>query len=115
MESLLVYSLLTSSLYYLGSRATITTFLWSKYPPALARFMDCAACAGTWFGFGLGLVLLLGRKLSLPGLPGDAWYSPFLVGLCSMVWTPIIAGLMQQGFEQLGSAVPARRKSRGRR
>lgn len=101
MEALGIYALLTSSAFYLGSRAVITRALWSRYPRRLAAFMDCAACSGFWYG--LGFALLLRDKLSQPfgaGIP-----SSILVGLCSIITTPIVAGLMQAGFERLGSAV----------
>jgi hypothetical protein len=106
MESILIYAMLTSAAFYLGSRAAITRWLWGSYPPWLARFMDCSACFGTWAGLGFGMLLSWGPGLSLPSIPAAEWYSPFLIGLCSMVWTPIVAGLMQRGFEQLGSALP---------
>jgi hypothetical protein len=48
-----------------------------------------------------------GFILGLPfmGLPGDSWITVAIVALCSMTWTPIVAGLMQRGFDTLGSAV----------
>jgi len=104
MEVILVYALLTSAAFYLGSRALITRALWSRYPRWLATFMDCAACTGFWYGFAAGWLL----HDSLPLLPGVSIRIPFfpiLTGLCSIVWTPIVAGLMQAGFERLGSAV----------
>jgi hypothetical protein len=101
VEALVIYALLTSSAFYLGSRAVITRALWSRYPRWLASWADCAACSGAWYG--AGFALLLRDKLAHPfgaGIPG-----PILVGLCSIVSTPIVAGLMQAGFERLGSAV----------
>lgn len=105
IEVLLVYSLLTSAMFYLGSRAVITSWLWSKYSPKLARWADCAACSGAWYGFIISGVVHAGGSPAMP--PGllTQWWSPFVIGLCSMVWTPIIAGFMQTGFERLGSTV----------
>jgi hypothetical protein len=37
------------------------------------------------------------------GLPGDSWTTFAVVALCSMTWTPIVAGLMQRGFDTLGT------------
>ena len=105
IETLLVYALLTTSLYYLGSRATLTEPLWSRYPAALARFFDCSACAGTWYGLAVGIAASTVGPATPPGLLSES-YSPIVVALCSMVWTPILAGFMQAGFERLGSAVP---------
>jgi hypothetical protein len=51
VTGLVLYPLLTCTLWYLGTRAVITSWLWSRYPPRLARFMDCSACAGFWYGF----------------------------------------------------------------
>jgi hypothetical protein len=110
METLIVYALLTSSMFYLGSRAVITKPLWSRYPPKLASFMDCAACSGAWYGLLVGIVAWVFRYPGVRGYPGGLldsaeWYSPVFVALCSIVWTPIVAGLMQAGFERLGSAI----------
>jgi hypothetical protein len=102
MESLILYSLLTSAAFYLGSRAKITQPIWSRYPPAFARFMDCAACTGFWYGLVFGA--LLGAYLPIGGIP-MGWYV-LVVAMCSIVTTPIVAGFMQAGFERLGSAVP---------
>lgn len=105
METLLLYVLVTPSLFYLGSRAVITSFLWQRYPHKLASFMDCSACSGTWYG---GLVAYVGGyHIGLPfmGLRGDSPVTVAAVALCSMTWTPIVAGLVQRGFEALGSAV----------
>ena len=103
MEAILIYALLTSSAFYLGSRATITRPIWSRYPKWLASFMDCASCSGAWFGFGVGL---LAPMTELPSSPfGTSILGAVFTGLCSIVWTPIVAGYMQLGFEHLGSAV----------
>jgi hypothetical protein len=103
MASLVLYALLTPSLFLLGSRATITRFLWSRYPSKLASFMDCSACSGTWYGFFTALTG--GYYFGLPflGLPGDSWTTVVIVGLCSTTWTPVIAGLVQHGFDTLGT------------
>lgn len=103
IEILLVYALLTSAAFYLGSRAVITQSLWSRYPPWLARWADCAACSGTAYGFAVGSAALA-VDAAPPGSLSE-WWSPFVIALCSMVWTPIVAGFMQRGFEQLGSAI----------
>lgn len=101
----ILFSILASSFFYLGARATITGWLWSRYPPPLARFADCSACSGFWYG--VLLAVTIGRRygLSYLGLdPFDLW-TPILVGFGTLTTTPIVAGLMQAGFEQLGSAV----------
>ena len=106
METLLLYALCSASLWYLGSRAVITSPLWSRYPQRFAKFMDCSACAGTWYGIGLGYVG--GFQLGLPfmGLQGDRASTVAAIGLCSMAFTPIAAGLVQWGFDRLGTIAP---------
>jgi hypothetical protein len=100
--SLLIYALLTPSLFYLGSRAVITSWLWSRYPPKLAKFMDCSACSGFWYGVLVSAVL----RLPVPVYSGlRSEFIPLLVGLCAIVWTPIVGGIMQAGFERLGSVI----------
>lgn len=99
IEPLLVCALVTSAMFYLGSRAVITRSLWSRYPPWLARWFDCAACSGAWYGLIVGIVGKYTMWL------GGAIPHPLVVMLCAIVWTPIVTGLMQTGFERLGSAI----------
>lgn len=96
MPLLLAYASITAALYYLGSRAVITQPLWSRYPRKIARFMDCAACTGFWYGL---LVAFF-----LPP-PWGGWYAEILVGLGSISWTPVVANLVQTSLQSLGTAV----------
>ena len=105
MMAIVFYPLITAALYYLGSRAVITSWLWGRYPPRLAAFLDCSACAGTWYG---GLVAYVGGyHLGLPlmELPGAAISTVVFAALGAMVWTPIVAAIMQWALGYLGSAV----------
>lgn len=99
---MLAYALLTTALFYLGSRATITAWLWSRYPARLARFMDCAACSGFWYGTLLA-VALPQVDATLTVFEGPV--APILTGLCALVWTPAGAALMQMALERVGSAL----------
>lgn len=107
MSGLLLYALLTPALFYLGSRATITRALWSRYPPRFAAFMDCPACTGFWWGLVLALTIGWATRVDALGLDPRDLLTPIMVGLCSITWTPIVAGIMQRGFDALGSAVAA--------
>ncbi len=104
METLLLYALCTGSMFYLGSRAVITSWLWSRYPPKLASFMDCSACSGTWYGALIGYLGGYHLGLAFLGLPGDSLSTLAAVSLCSMTSTPIVAGIVQKAFDVLGSA-----------
>lgn len=104
MYSLLLLWLLSTTFYYLGARAAITRFLWDRYPPHLASFMDCPACSGFWYG------LILGSSFVFAGrdLPLDLTTDPlsiFVCGLMSIVLTPIGAAILTYAFELNGSAV----------
>ncbi len=107
MVSLLIYPLLTATLYYLGSRAVITSFLWSKYPHKIAAFMDCSRCAGFWWGI---LVAIVGGYVytwDFAGLDGKDWKTILLVGAVSITTTPIIEALAEHSTNSLGTAVSA--------
>lgn len=106
MYTPLLYALLSAACFYLGSRALVTRWLWSRYPPSLASFMDCSACTGFWWGFALAAIV--GQCLHLPymGLDPSSPLTWCIVGLCSIVLTPIAAGLMQHGLDQLGHIEP---------
>jgi hypothetical protein len=87
MRSLVLYPILTTVLYFLGARATITKFLWSRYSGRLDAFMTCAACSGFWYG------LLVAAVFRWPflGLPGGSVLTVGLVAAASIFWTPILA------------------------
>lgn len=99
----LLYALLTTAVYYLMARAAITQFLWSRYPWWLDYYTLCAACSGVLYGVAVSLIL--GWTLNLPflGLPGRFWLTPIIVGLCSMIWTPILANAHINALAQLGA------------
>jgi len=101
MLGVLIYASLTTAAFYLGSRAVVTRWLWQRYPRKFAQFMDCAACTGFWYG--AIAAWILGDRIAF-GIPGS-FFNSVLVGLCSIVWTPILGGAMQRGFDSLGSAV----------
>jgi hypothetical protein len=100
---LVLFILVTTSLYYLAARAEITQWLWSRYPPWLDRLARCPACAGFWLGLIVGVVAAYADQRFL-GLPWQrvplvgVWSSVPLIGLCSMFWTAI-------GFAWLQSAL----------
>src|SRR5690349_20665022 len=102
MRALVIYSLLSAALYYLGSRALITRALWSRYPRRIAGFMGCAACVGFWWG--LILAMTLGRDTGIDVGPFQALdpKTPILVGLCMITLNPVTAAIMQWGLDHLG-------------
>ncbi len=106
METVILFSLLSASLFYLGSRARITSFIWSRYPKSLAHFADCASCTGFWWGYLLALIVGYNEGWTYLGLSMREPWTHAFVGLCSIVTTPITAGVMQLGIEWLGNAVP---------
>jgi hypothetical protein len=99
-----LYAILSAALFYLGSRALITESVWRLYPARVARFMDCPACVGFWWGL-IGH-LVIGRELGVDigPLPAQHVATPVIVGLCTLVLTPIVAGLMQHGLDLVGVA-----------
>jgi hypothetical protein len=96
---LLLYALLTTAFYYLGARAKLTQWLWSRYPKRLDTFMMCSACSGFWYGIGVGFGIGWWRELPFLGLPGRLWITSIVIGLCSMVWTPILSTVHLRAFE----------------
>lgn len=85
-----LYPLFCAALYYLGAHAKATQFLWSRYPAWLDRLTMCAACSGFWYGIACGA---LGWQLDAEflGLPARSVPTVAAVGLCSLVWTPLLA------------------------
>lgn len=108
--TLFFYSILCAAMFYLGSRAKITSFLWSRYPPSVAAFADCAACSGFWYGFMANVILgdgteYTGMVPTLADYANHRMQNALLTGLAMIVLVPIVAGLMQRGLENVGSAI----------
>ena len=101
MTSLLLYPLLTTAAYYLGARALVTRFLWSRYPVWLDSFMLCSACSGFWYGLGAGIY---GRFYGVDflGLPARDLSTPLVIAFCSTVWTPLVSALHATALDRLG-------------
>lgn len=93
--------MLTTAAYYLLARAEITRFLWSRYSPRVDRFMACAACTGFWYGL---VVSCLGWawQWEMLGLPARSYLTPPIVGLCSMIWTPVVSWIHLEAHTRLG-------------
>lgn len=109
MLTTLMFVALSTAFYYLGSRAVITQWLWSRYPSKLATFMDCPACSGFWYGVILAIVFgwfsIGGYDQAPLGLDPHAFTTPIIVGLSSLFWTPIGAAIIHKAIEVNGSAV----------
>jgi hypothetical protein len=102
---LILYAILSTAMFYLGSRALITEGVWRYYPPRLARFMDCAACTGFWWGMIWHVVIGCPFELDITPIPPEPVAGPLVAGLCMLVLTPIVAALMQVALERLGTVV----------
>ncbi len=104
IDGVFAYPILTAALFYLGARAVVTTFLWSKYPPKLDAFMSCAACSGFWYGLACASV---GWLFDVPFIGSTSALTVPVVGLMSMVWTPFIAAKHEDAMKSLYAAGPA--------
>lgn len=95
---------LPAAFWYLGSRAIITRWLWSIYPTAFARFMDCAACVGFWWGAVI-MAFSLWWGSNIPCFASGNPAQVLVAGWISMITTPLVASLHDLALTQLGSAV----------
>lgn len=105
MTLLLLYAILSTAFWYLGSRAQITRAIWSRYPRWLARWADCPACTGFWYGAAAAIAIGWRENLSFMGLASDAIETPVIAGLCMIVCVPLLGGLMQRALWEAGSAI----------
>lgn len=94
--------LLSNTLYYLGSQAKITEFMWSRFPTWLDSYMQCSACSGFLYGVLTGWLFVIGLKMSYLNL-GTDWYTPLVVGAVSITTTPLMAYLHISALRRLGS------------
>lgn len=103
MTTIALYPLLTTALFYLFARAMITQFLWSRYPSWLDYYTSCSACSGFLYGVAVAVAIGWSQDLPFLGLPGRFWMTPITIGLCSIVWTPLLADLHVRALYQLGT------------
>ena len=103
MMPLMLMTAVSTALFYLGSRALITHWLWSRYPPALASLFECPACVGFWWGVVLALTLFRHSQLSVLGLDPSVWWTVPITGLVCLFTTSIGTGLMQWGLDHTGT------------
>lgn len=112
IDGVFIYPILTASLWYLASRAKITEPIWSSYGTgSFAYMMDCAACAGFWWG---AVVHNIGLVCGLPvfGVT-DGWTQVMLtpvIMLMSTWWTPVLAAVHDKAMMQLGHTIEAPRE-----
>lgn len=104
MTIAILYGTLTAFAYYIGARAKITEWLWSRYPAWLDYWMVCPACIGFWYGLGCGF---LGAYYDWPlfGLDPDHWLTVLIAGAIGTVWTPIIAYAHTKAWTELSVTV----------
>lgn len=98
IDTIFMLPLVTVALFYLGARAQITSFLWSRYPARLDHFMSCAACSGFWYGLGGGAI---GYACDVPFLGSTSPWAIGIAGTMSIVWTPVIAAKMERALVDL--------------
>lgn len=103
MTGLLLHVLVTTALFYIGSRAVVTAPLWSRYPRWIGAWADCAACSGFWYG---AAVTLAAHAVGVWTLPVPWGPAAWVVGPClGMIGTPMLAFLHQEALFGLGSTL----------
>ncbi len=105
MMALVLYALISTALWYLGSRAMVTHAIWSRYSSNVAKFMDCPACSGFWYGLFLASTIGRQQNIAFMGIDALEPTTPFLVGVCMITVVPVCAGIMQWGFWQAGEVL----------
>lgn len=104
IDSIFVLPLVTAALFYLGARAQITSFLWSRYPARLDALMSCAACSGFWYGLAGGAI---GYAFDVSFIGSTSPWAVLIAGAMSIVWTPIVAAKMERALTELSGATSA--------
>jgi hypothetical protein len=86
-----IYALLAYIGHYLLARATITSWLWSRYPDWLDRWAMCPACSGTWIGVACATYFGWVKHWPLAGVAGNTVLAVVLAGAWTMFTTPLLA------------------------
>lgn len=101
MTDLLAFSAIVAFLYYLGARAELTRWLWSRYPKWIDALAMCPRCSGWWIGLVAGFVVL-------PPSPASSWWAQHLwAGVYGLVINPIVFGAMMWHQSQEDAAALA--------
>lgn len=95
-----LYSLISAALFYLAGRASITRFLWSRYPKWLEAWALCASCSGAWFGAACG-AFGYWKELEFLGLAGRDPVTIVVVTLVMIITTPPLAYIQLVCLESL--------------
>jgi hypothetical protein len=103
--SIVLYVLLGTACYYLGSRAEITEPLWQRAPERLYRFLVCPACSGFWYTAAWAAIFGYAYRWPLLGLAGNSVIAIPIAGLLGLVLVPLMAWLHIRAMETL---VPGR-------
>lgn len=88
---------LPTAAWYLTSSATITKWLWSRYPAWLDELLHCAACSGFWWGTLISLGFSWANQHPYP------WYTAPLWGLVVLVTNPLVATLHTRALTSAAS------------
>lgn len=100
MASLALLYVLAAASFYLGNRALITSWLWTRYPDWLDRQRSCPSCAGFWDTIALGFAFqAAGADLLLPAEP----WAPLVLGAAGIVLVPLLTGLHAAAIHATGS------------
>jgi hypothetical protein len=105
MQVFALYMLMCAAASFLLVRATITEWLWSRYPYWLDSYLSCTACSG----FALGLIAaVVGGwcfDFDFLGFAGRTWMAVLASGMSAMVVVPIIAWAQTNALIQLGGGL----------
>lgn len=103
MTEVVLLGIAGAAFHYLAYRATITRFLWSRYPRPLDAVLGCVACSSFWVGGALGW-LWLARGGAPLGL-GD-WTAIPVCALVAMIAAPPVSLLHTWSLTSLSPGDP---------
>ena len=87
MPTWVLVPILATVVWYLASMATITRWLWSRYPDWLDSWATCPACSGTWYS--VAVYWILGRPLF--DFPARSLAGTVACGLTGTFFVPLLA------------------------
>ena len=100
MNAIILIAFIAPALFYLGARARLTQPIHSRYPSWLVGFMNCAACAGGWYGMLIAVVVLAG---GWEGWGAASWLLIPAAGLAMIWWTPVAVDLQENALMRLAA------------
>jgi hypothetical protein len=104
LSDIVLLGILGAAFHYLSYRATITRWLWSRYPKPVDALLSCCACTSFWIGGAVGYAC---KTADYPLLGLSGWILLPACALVAMIAAPPVAFLHTYSLMALAGEAPS--------